>query len=870
MSLPSPNLDDRDWRMLMQAARERIRATCPEWTDLSPSDPGVALIDVFAHLTELLIYRVNRIPEKVHVELLRLLGVTLRPAAAAVVELEFAFDEGATPRPLRVPSGTAVENTTGTVIFHTLRDVELGPGRANARVTAVHGELMTFTRRADGTPGFELRFAASGVAEGPHGADLVVLVEEPRDAGAPSTLQPSTLQPGELPAGSVALDGRNFVRWRELESFAEAEHDARVFVADRQAGRVQFAPARGTTSAVGDAALAAIPRAGAEVRVTWLRGGGPEGNVRAGELTVLGGGSTATFEGVVVRQPERALGGRAAETVAEALHRGRFELRRPFRAVTARDFELVAESLPGVDRARAFTQRELWDHAEPGTVELALVAADAEPMPTHTLARVAAELDRRKPLGTRAVVRTAGAKEVAVHARLVVHAAADADAVRQRVAARIDRMLDPRRVATGGGEWPFGRSLHVSRVYEVCLAEPGVVSVDEPELVVVHAPGEVLTAIAADTQSNVFYVAAGATVFRSVDGGDGWELVLDTADDGAGAVVRRIVVSPFHPGCVAVVVQLPEGDTSVVRTSRDCAQSWTHRAAVAHPVYDVAWTEEGATPALLLATQLGLFRCVLRGEHAVEPVLGAPKTRLYAVAVAATDSAPRVVAVGTRKEGVHVSTRNAASGSFVALDAPDVDVRELAFQELDGHTWLWAGLSVPGRTSAGGLGALRWSLGVTGTQPGQRQELAKGWTGREWGSCTGLVFVGPGQRHALATTSSGHVAALDCRSEPLRWVLAAEDVGIGYVQEGELAGQRAEFVGLATQRRGVDDAAVSRVLLAGEAGLYRADLLRPPRADGAEARFVRHGSRRDVVTIPATWTFRAGEHSIEVVREGEA
>jgi hypothetical protein len=862
MSLTSPNLDDRDWRMLMQAARDRIRASCPEWTDLSPSDPGVALIDVFAYLTEILIYRVNRIPEKAYVEFLRLLGVTLRPAAAAVTELELAFAEDTEPRDVSIPPRTAVRNASGSVTFHTLSEVRLGPARTSARVAAVHGELASLVRSADGTPGFEVRLTGSGIAEGPHGTDVEVLVEEVRGAAASGDVAPT----------GVSIDGRHFVRWHEVESFGEARPQGRVFVVDRHAGRIQFAPARALDGGGDVAALAAVPSAGAQVRVTWLRGGGPDGNVRPGELTELGGvfaGVPDAPEGVVVRQPERALGGRAAETLEQALRRGPLELRRPFRAVTARDYEIVAESLPVVDRARAFTQRELWDHAEPGTVELAVVAADGGAFGPEALARVSSELERRKPLGTRCVVRPAGAKEVAVHTRLVVHAAADPAAVRERVVARIGRLLDPRRAATGGGEWPFGRSLHVSRVYEACLAEPGVISVDDPELVVVHTPGDDLTTVAADTQAGVFYVASGPEVFRSVDGGDGWELVHTVGADGAGAIARRIAVSPFHAGCVAVVVHLPENDNCVVYSSRDCGQSWPYRSAVAHPVHDLAWTEDEGTPTLLLATQLGLFRSVLRGEHSVEPVLGAPKSRLYAVAVSATESARRAVAVGTRKEGVHFSPRNAADGSFIALDAPECDVRELVFQELDGHTWLWAGLSVPGKDSSSGLGALRWSLGVTGAEPGPHQALSKGWTGREWGSCTGLVFVGPGQRYALATTSAGQVAELDCRAEPLRWVLAKEDVGIGYIQEGELAGQRAELVALAAQRRGTGS--VDRVLVASEAGLYRVDLVRPPvDSDGDTTRFVRLGVRRDVVTIPATWTFRGGAHVIVVEREGEA
>ena len=52
MTLPVPNLDDRTFVDLVEDARARVAATCPEWTDLSPHDPGVALHDRIVHRAE--------------------------------------------------------------------------------------------------------------------------------------------------------------------------------------------------------------------------------------------------------------------------------------------------------------------------------------------------------------------------------------------------------------------------------------------------------------------------------------------------------------------------------------------------------------------------------------------------------------------------------------------------------------------------------------------------------------------------------------------------------------------------------------------------------------------------------------------------
>ena len=63
-------------RRRRQARRQR---RCPEWTDHNVSDPGVTLIELFADMTDQLLYRLNRVPDKHHLAFLDLLGVRLFP-----------------------------------------------------------------------------------------------------------------------------------------------------------------------------------------------------------------------------------------------------------------------------------------------------------------------------------------------------------------------------------------------------------------------------------------------------------------------------------------------------------------------------------------------------------------------------------------------------------------------------------------------------------------------------------------------------------------------------------------------------------------------------------------------------------------------
>ena len=64
MPLVAPNLDDRRFDDLLAELRTRIPRYTPEWTDHNDSDPGIIIGKLFAWITELTLYRVNRIPER--------------------------------------------------------------------------------------------------------------------------------------------------------------------------------------------------------------------------------------------------------------------------------------------------------------------------------------------------------------------------------------------------------------------------------------------------------------------------------------------------------------------------------------------------------------------------------------------------------------------------------------------------------------------------------------------------------------------------------------------------------------------------------------------------------------------------------------
>lgn len=123
--IPSPKLDDRQFQDIVDEALSLIPRYAPEWTNHNPSDPGITLLELAAWMTDQILYRLNRVPEKNYVAFLNLLGIKLKPPRAAWVLLQFNLVEGATRQ--RIPAGTQVATPQGTeedtVTFETAREL---------------------------------------------------------------------------------------------------------------------------------------------------------------------------------------------------------------------------------------------------------------------------------------------------------------------------------------------------------------------------------------------------------------------------------------------------------------------------------------------------------------------------------------------------------------------------------------------------------------------------------------------------------------------------------------------------------------------------------------------------------------------------
>ena len=116
-----PVIDDRRFANLMDEARARIPRYTPEWTDHGESDPGIVLVELFAWLAEMQLYRMAQVPALNYLKFLELIGVELTPATPATTHLVFPVSPSHDQPTVIVPAKTQVASATpgadGPILF---------------------------------------------------------------------------------------------------------------------------------------------------------------------------------------------------------------------------------------------------------------------------------------------------------------------------------------------------------------------------------------------------------------------------------------------------------------------------------------------------------------------------------------------------------------------------------------------------------------------------------------------------------------------------------------------------------------------------------------------------------------------------------
>ena len=119
MSLPIPNLDDRTFDDLVAEGIAMIPIHAPEWTNHNPSDPGITLVELLAYVTEILIYRLNRVDRESKLGFLRLLRGEVKA------------------------SGTDDSSSTAADVDAAIRDAVVELGRSERAVTKADFEVLS-------------------------------------------------------------------------------------------------------------------------------------------------------------------------------------------------------------------------------------------------------------------------------------------------------------------------------------------------------------------------------------------------------------------------------------------------------------------------------------------------------------------------------------------------------------------------------------------------------------------------------------------------------------------------------------------------------------------------------------------------------
>lgn len=213
-----PKIDDRRFEDIVREIRSRIPRYTPEWTDLNDSDPGMAMLQVFAWLTEMMLYRLGRVPELNYIKFLQLVGIELSPAEPATAEITFPVLETQPQPTLIVPLHTQV----------------------TAAAAAGEAPIIFETDRA--LTALRARLAATQAFDGFAFTDVTAENDEP--------------QAGFLPFGPLApADSALYLGFSDPEDFPQVQLDLAFFAFEDPVGPAAFDCGLPATQAFPSAAL---------------------------------------------------------------------------------------------------------------------------------------------------------------------------------------------------------------------------------------------------------------------------------------------------------------------------------------------------------------------------------------------------------------------------------------------------------------------------------------------------------------------------------------------------------------------------------------------------------------------------------------
>lgn len=146
--IPKINLDDRTFDDIFNDALRLIPRYCPEWTNHNTSDPGITLLELFSWMTEMTIYRLNKVPDKTYLSLLELMGLSLTTPQSARAIIQFLPVEGVSKN-IEIKKGTqvaAVVSEADDIVFETEKAIKVSNSKI---ISCVNSYKETWTENVE-------------------------------------------------------------------------------------------------------------------------------------------------------------------------------------------------------------------------------------------------------------------------------------------------------------------------------------------------------------------------------------------------------------------------------------------------------------------------------------------------------------------------------------------------------------------------------------------------------------------------------------------------------------------------------------------------------------------------------------------------
>jgi predicted phage baseplate assembly protein len=287
---------------------------------------------------------------------------------------------------------------------------------------------------------------------------------------------------------TVGTSGKS-EEWERVADLDASRAPDRHYIIDATRGIVLF----------GDGQRGMVPGPDEKISVSSSMTSAEAGNVFADTITEIGSSQhdKANTQDPSIRDRLTGIhnrfpsdGGRAGETLAEALARIFLDLEQTPRAVTLDDFKRLSVETPGTRIARAFA----WANVHPAspclkapgliTVVILPFLPVARPFPSRGLREaVSRYLRSRRIVTTRVEVTGPTYTEVRVRAKVQSRLGVNKRDLVTRLTAAVDAFLHP---LTGGPDktgWPFGRDVYRSEVLQLFDETSGVDHVLELEFV---------------------------------------------------------------------------------------------------------------------------------------------------------------------------------------------------------------------------------------------------------------------------------------------------------------------------------------------------------------------------------------------------